>query len=427
MLHGTNGTILRVDLTRGTTTVETFDEAFYRRYPGGKALAAYHLLREMPAGADPLGPENVADPRDRPPHRGARLHGHALQRDRPFAADRRLRRVGGRRLLGPRAQDGRARRDHPHRPLARAGLALGEGRRRRDPRRSRPLGPGPAGRPGRDQGGGRREERPGPPDRPGRREPRPLRDAHERAPPLQRPDRDGRRHGLQERPGDRGEGLAAATSTWPTTRRPSARSAGASRRRSPEHPQGWDLRTKGTPGLTDGLNAGGILPTRNFRQGSFEHVEGDRLGRLRGDPQRHPHLLRLRRPLQAGDGVRATATPSPTRTTAPNTRRSPASARTARSSTSSSSPGPTSSATSSASTSSRPPAPSPSSWSASSTASSARRSSAGVDLRFGNGEALLEVIPLIAERQRDRGAAGPRARGGSPSRSAARRPRSRCR
>ena len=40
-----------------------------------------------------------------------------------------------------------------------------------------------------------------------------------------------------------------------------------------EHPQGWDLRTKGTPGLTDGLNAGGILPTRNFRQGAFEGVD----------------------------------------------------------------------------------------------------------------------------------------------------------
>jgi aldehyde:ferredoxin oxidoreductase len=41
-----------------------------------------------------------------------------------------------------------------------------------------------------------------------------------------------------------------------------------------EHPQSWDLRTKGTPGLTDGLNAAGILPTRNFRLGSFEQVEG---------------------------------------------------------------------------------------------------------------------------------------------------------
>ena len=38
------------------------------------------------------------------------------------------------------------------------------------------------------------------------------------------------------------------------------------------HPMGWDLRRKGTPAHTDGLNAGGILPTRNFRQGSFERV-----------------------------------------------------------------------------------------------------------------------------------------------------------
>ena len=59
MAYGTNGTILRVDLTRGSTAVETFDEAFYRQFPGGKALAAYHLLRELCPGTDPLGPENV--------------------------------------------------------------------------------------------------------------------------------------------------------------------------------------------------------------------------------------------------------------------------------------------------------------------------------------------------------------------------------
>ena len=52
MSHGTNGTILRVDLTGGSISTETFDEAFYRRYPGGKALAAYHLLREFRPGGD---------------------------------------------------------------------------------------------------------------------------------------------------------------------------------------------------------------------------------------------------------------------------------------------------------------------------------------------------------------------------------------
>jgi aldehyde:ferredoxin oxidoreductase len=40
-----------------------------------------------------------------------------------------------------------------------------------------------------------------------------------------------------------------------------------------EHPQSWDLQVKGTPGLTRGLNAGGILPTRNFRSGGFEGAE----------------------------------------------------------------------------------------------------------------------------------------------------------
>jgi len=38
------------------------------------------------------------------------------------------------------------------------------------------------------------------------------------------------------------------------------------------HPQSWDMQVKGTPGLTSGLNAAGILPTRNFRLGSFDDV-----------------------------------------------------------------------------------------------------------------------------------------------------------
>ena len=40
-----------------------------------------------------------------------------------------------------------------------------------------------------------------------------------------------------------------------------------------ENPQSWDLQVKGTPGLVDPLNAAGILPTRNFRQGAFERVD----------------------------------------------------------------------------------------------------------------------------------------------------------
>jgi len=40
-----------------------------------------------------------------------------------------------------------------------------------------------------------------------------------------------------------------------------------------ESPQAWSLQDKGTPGLIEPLNNGGILPTRNFRQGTFEHAD----------------------------------------------------------------------------------------------------------------------------------------------------------
>ncbi len=57
--YGSWGRVLRVDLTAGTTAVEEMDEATFRRHPGGRALIAHYLLREVPRGADPLGPDNV--------------------------------------------------------------------------------------------------------------------------------------------------------------------------------------------------------------------------------------------------------------------------------------------------------------------------------------------------------------------------------
>ncbi len=59
MPHGYNGKILHVDLTTGTLTVETPPESFYRTYMGGSAMGLYYILKEMPAGIDPLAPENV--------------------------------------------------------------------------------------------------------------------------------------------------------------------------------------------------------------------------------------------------------------------------------------------------------------------------------------------------------------------------------
>ena len=59
MAYGYNGKILHVDLTKGEITVEEPQEAFYRKYLGGSAMGMHYILRDMPKGADPLGPENV--------------------------------------------------------------------------------------------------------------------------------------------------------------------------------------------------------------------------------------------------------------------------------------------------------------------------------------------------------------------------------
>jgi len=50
--------ILRVNLTDGTTRVEEPGAVYFRRYLGGWNVIADVLLKEVPAGADPLGPEN---------------------------------------------------------------------------------------------------------------------------------------------------------------------------------------------------------------------------------------------------------------------------------------------------------------------------------------------------------------------------------
>ena len=59
MAKGFGGKILWADLTEGRVWTEEPDDAFYRRYLGGAGFVAYYLLKEVPRGADPLGPENV--------------------------------------------------------------------------------------------------------------------------------------------------------------------------------------------------------------------------------------------------------------------------------------------------------------------------------------------------------------------------------
>ena len=59
MPYGDHGKILHVDLTSGELEVEQPLEEFYRFYMGGSAMGMHYVLKDMPAHADPLGPENT--------------------------------------------------------------------------------------------------------------------------------------------------------------------------------------------------------------------------------------------------------------------------------------------------------------------------------------------------------------------------------
>jgi len=53
------GKILMVDLSNGTMMEETIPDSVYEQYLSGMGLGAYILYNRMPAGADPLGQENI--------------------------------------------------------------------------------------------------------------------------------------------------------------------------------------------------------------------------------------------------------------------------------------------------------------------------------------------------------------------------------
>ncbi len=59
MSKGYNRKILRINLTDGKIEIEEPDEFIYRNYLGGAALSAYYILKELPKGIDPLSPDNM--------------------------------------------------------------------------------------------------------------------------------------------------------------------------------------------------------------------------------------------------------------------------------------------------------------------------------------------------------------------------------
>ncbi|MBL7213725.1 MAG: aldehyde ferredoxin oxidoreductase family protein [Desulfobacteraceae bacterium] len=58
-MSGYWGKVLRVDLTEGKITIDSLPEEWRKAYIGGTGLSAKILYDEVPAGADPLGPENL--------------------------------------------------------------------------------------------------------------------------------------------------------------------------------------------------------------------------------------------------------------------------------------------------------------------------------------------------------------------------------
>lgn len=56
---GYMGKILHVDLTTGDIQEEVLPDDLYEKYLGGMGIGAYILYDRIPAGADPLGPDNI--------------------------------------------------------------------------------------------------------------------------------------------------------------------------------------------------------------------------------------------------------------------------------------------------------------------------------------------------------------------------------
>jgi len=58
MEFGYSNKILRVNLSNDKISIENPEEIFYRKYIGGEGFVAYYLLKELKPNTDPLGPEN---------------------------------------------------------------------------------------------------------------------------------------------------------------------------------------------------------------------------------------------------------------------------------------------------------------------------------------------------------------------------------
>lgn len=272
MGYGSSGRILRVDLTRGTCDEQVIDEATYRLYPGGKALAGYLLLRELPADVDPLSPQNLLV------FANGLLTGANVSTASRFTVAARSpltlaygeSEAGG--YWGPE--------------LKMAGFeAIVVSGRAAQPSYLSIVDGVAALRPaahlwGRD---------PHEVEEAVRAE---LGDRFLRVLQIGRAGENQVRYAalvneLTHFNGRTGMGAVMGSKNLKAIAvrgrqryaqiarnpKPIGELGKALSRRVADHPQAWDMQDKGTPGLVDALNAAGMLPTRNFREGVFEGVE----------------------------------------------------------------------------------------------------------------------------------------------------------
>jgi aldehyde:ferredoxin oxidoreductase len=272
MSYGSTGKILRVDLTRASIRVEEFDEELYRLYPGGRAMAAFLLLREVKPGVDPLGPDNVLVLAN------GLITGAPLSTATRFTAAAKSPLTGGYgeseaggfwgpelKLAGFEAIVFAGRAEYPVYLWVKDGQA-----EIRDARHLWGREPAEA------QATIRQE----------------LNDKLVRVLQIGAGGENKVRfaaltNDLRHFNGRTGMGAVMGsknvkavavrgTGRYPDLAHDPQAIAELGRmlaKRVKEHPQSWDLQDKGTPGLVSGLNAAGILPTRNFRQGAFEGVD----------------------------------------------------------------------------------------------------------------------------------------------------------
>ncbi len=275
MPHGFTGKILRVDLTHGTITTQVLDEETYRMYPGGKALGAYLLLSELPPHVDPLGPDNIL------------ILANGLLTGAPFSTATRFSAIAKSPLTGGYGESEAGGFWGPELKMAGWEAVVVTGRAAKpvylaikdDVAEIRPA------------------------------EHLWKRDPEEAQAVIRSELGDKLARVLQIGLG--GENLVRFAGMTNELRHFNGRSGmgavmgsknlkavavrGSTRyvenaedgkwiadfgkrlaKEVKENPLSWDLQQRGTPGLTAGLNAGGILPTRNFHGGAFEGVDAIR-------------------------------------------------------------------------------------------------------------------------------------------------------